>query len=192
MLIHLFALLIAQALISSSAECMNAHPIEQREPGHSTGTNLAVENLAINNLDVNKVRQFVTNEGRLMNNIYTEPGSRWDWPKDSGHEVMYRSGIAVGIPGNVVHAVLVPYDDWDFEWRPLPGYHNAELGMLALSTDTTSWPQDDAGNPFWPKRDSDGNPIILSHQDSYAVYDDGKNKLGQTDPTRFLLPEANP
>jgi len=186
MRIHLFALLMVQALISSSAERMNTHPIERRGSSHSEVTNLADENLAINNLDVNKVRQFVTNEGRLMNNVYTEPGSRWDWPKDSGHEVMYRSGIAVGIPGNVVHSVLVPWDGWDFEWRPLPGYHNAEIGMLALSTDTTSWPHDTVGNPFWPKRDSEGNPIILSHQDSYGVYDDGKNKLGRADSSQYL------
>ncbi len=144
-----------------------------------------VRDFATTVLNINKIGQFVCNQGRFYPGS-GEIGVTGEWPIGSGHEQMYRMNVFVGIPGNVVQSRVARTR----EWNPLPGYHNPDLGRLAVSNDPSTWPRRN-GEPYWPVRDAQGNPRIISMQDSYGVYDDGNNYLAQTDTTKFLRVEVH-
>jgi hypothetical protein len=153
----------------------------QTELFNPTMSALDVEDFATYVLNGNRVGQFVCNQGRFYPGS-GEVGVTAEWPAGSGHEQMYRMNVFVGIPNNVVQSRT----SRTREWNPLPGYHNGEVGLLAVSTDNSTWPRDELGEPYWPVQDGEGNARILSMQDSYGVYDDGNNALGEQDPANFL------
>jgi len=136
-------------------------------------------------LDINKLGQMTTNRGHLYDLNYDD---HWgEWPYGSGHCQLYRCNVFVGVPENVVQSLTATSsEDRATEWNPLPGYHNAEYGVLAVTTDSLTWPQTDIGESYWPHRDDAGNPVIVSHQDSYGAYDDGDNVLALEDSSMFL------
>jgi hypothetical protein len=76
----------------------------------------------------------------------------------------------VGIPGNVIQGRYTENE----EWEAVGGFQNPELSQIALSDKPLTW------HPVngWPVKDSIGNPIILSDQDSYCAYNDSNNTIG--------------
>jgi len=175
--IILVFVLVAVLLPASAAD-------RDRDAGtvvNSDASVMDVIDFATNNLDINKIGQFVCNQGRFYPGS-GEVGVTAEWPIGSGHEQMYRMNVFVGIPGNVVQS----RNSRVREWNPLPGYHNGDRGFLAVSNDEATWPLDGSNQPFWPVRDAEGNAYILSQQDSYGVFDDGNNSLGDQDPSKYL------
>ncbi len=116
--------------------------------------------------NVGKIGYFVTNVGQF----YPWGGSfeqTLEYPLNSGHIAMYRQCIMIGatMPNgkyNVVSAASGAYE----EWEPVHGYH-AGLFKLAMSDKPETWPKGG-----WPVVDGDGNPVVLSQQDSYCVFTD--------------------
>ena len=116
--------------------------------------------------NVGQLGYFVTNVGQF----YPWGGTfeqTLEYPINSGHVAMYRQCIMIGatMPDgdyNVVSAASGSYE----EWEPVHGYHAGNF-KIAMSDKPDTWP--DWG---WPVQDQQGNPIILSQQDSYCVYSD--------------------
>ena len=73
----------------------------------------------------------------------------------------------VGIPGNVIQGRYTT----DEEWEAVGGYHNPDLAQIAFSDNPETW-NTQLG---WPVKDAQGNPVIISDQDSYCVYSDSNN-----------------
>ena len=131
----------------------------------------SISDRSYNTLDVNLLGQYVSNMGQFYSS-WNEDSPEGEWPLGSAHEQMYRMNIFVGVPGNVVQTRAYGEKEWD----PAFGYNNPDE-FLPVSNDTTTWPLDNSGNKYWPVRDTDDNPIIVSHQDSYGVYRDSTNYL---------------
>lgn len=109
---------------------------------------------------------FFENRGKLYPRRITE-GPSGEFPINSTKHYIYRINPMVGIPGNVVQGRYTT----DEEWEAVGGYHNTELAQIAFSDNPETWdPQ-----LGWPIKDAQGNPLILSDQDSYCVYSDSNN-----------------
>jgi hypothetical protein len=161
-------------------------PISRFDRTDGTGTGRHIDDLsnkAYNVLDINLLRQYVCNVGQFYSS-WQELGPTAEWPKYSGHEQMYRMNLYLGIPGNVVQTRTYGEKEWD----PSVGYRNMTGGFLAISTDTTTWPDYEIGNPYWPGGGYAGRAGPFSQQDSYAVFRDSTNYLFTTtgDPTYLL------
>lgn len=124
---------------------------------------------AQNVININQLGQVVTNMGQW--HPYTGVFPRGRWPINTTHDQTYKMSFAVGIPYNVAHA----RGNGTKEWDPLPGNHNPATGKIAISTDKTTWPLDNSGNPYWPVRTKDGRDSIVSQQDTYCQYRDNTN-----------------
>ena len=111
---------------------------------------------------------FFENRGKLYPRRLTQ-GPSGEYPINSGKHYIYRVNPLVGIPGNVVQGRFTTNE----EWEAVGGYHNEDLAKIAFSDSPDTW------HPVngWPYRDEDGNPIIKSDQDSYAVYSDSNNSV---------------
>ena len=122
--------------------------------------------------DKSNIRLFFENRGKLYpRNTSDGPGG--EWPPASGHEYLYRVNPYVGVPRNVVQA------RWqsDEEWEAMGGFHNpVQTGRLSMAFSDRPWTWPASG---WPIRDSLGNPVIKSDQDSYCVYSDSNNTKGK-------------
>jgi len=93
-----------------------------------------------------------------------------EYPINSGQICMYRQCIMIGakMPNgdyNVISAA-----DGRFEEFDAIGGYDAGNAEIAMSDKPHTWP--DWG---WPVQDEDGNPIILSQQESFCVYSDSTN-----------------
>lgn len=124
---------------------------------------------AQNVININQLGQVVTNMGQW--HPYTGVFPRGRWPINTNHDQLYKMAFFVGIPYNVAHA----RGNGTKEWDPIAGNHNPIVGKLAISTDKTTWPIDQSGNPFWPVRTKDGKDSIVSQQDTYCQYRDNTN-----------------
>ncbi len=137
--------------------------------------------------NVGQLGFFATNIGQF----YPWGGSfeqTLEYPINSGHIAMYRQCIMIGnkFPNgdmNVVSAASGRYE----EWEPVHGYHAGNF-KIAMSDKPETWPRDAEYNPFWPVRDQDNNPVVLSQQDSYCVYTDSASwRYAQNGETDMLL-----
>jgi hypothetical protein len=138
---------------------------------------------AQNVINVNQLGEVVTNMGQF--HPYTGTFPRGRWTINTNHDQLYKMSFAVGIPTSGLYGANVANarGNGTKEWDPLPGFNNPTVGKIALSTDKTTWPLDNAGKPYWPVRTADGlRDSIVSQQDSYCVYRDNTNaqvnKLG--------------
>ncbi|MBN1154637.1 hypothetical protein JXB12_06910 [candidate division KSB1 bacterium] len=114
--------------------------------------------------NVGKVGFFTTNIGQF----YPYGGQfekTLEYPINSGHICMYRQCLMIGVPVNVVSAA-----DGRFEEFDAVGGYNAGKAEIAMSDNPLTWP--DWG---WPVQDEQGNPIIISQQESFCVYSDSTN-----------------
>ena len=111
---------------------------------------------------------FFENRGKLYPRRLTQ-GPSGEFPIGSGKNYIYRINPMIGIPGNIVQGRYTT----DEEWEAVGGYHNPAFTRIAFSDNPLSW------NPVlgWPVKDSAGNPVIKSDQDSYCVYDDKNNTV---------------
>ena len=140
-----------------------------------------ISDRSFNTLDINKLGQYVSNIGQFYSS-WNELSPTCEWPLGSAHEQMYRMNVYIGVPGNVVQTRTYGTKEWD----PVGGYNNPAKGLLAITTDPETWPLDDGNQPYWPGADPDGNPGIISHQESFGVYSDLTNYLGAADPDKIL------
>ncbi len=113
---------------------------------------------------------FFENRGKLYPRRITQ-GPSGEFPINSTKNYIYRINPMVGIPGNVVQG---RYTD-DEEWEAVGGYHNTDSAQIAFSDNPNTW-DPDLG---WPVKDAQGNPIIISNQDSYCVYSDSNNSVSK-------------
>lgn len=111
---------------------------------------------------------FFENRGKLYPRRITQ-GPSGEFPINSGKHYIYRINPMVGIPGNVIQGRYTNNE----EWEAVGGFQNPELSQVAFSDKPQTW------HPVngWPVKDSLGNPIILSDQDSYCAYNDSNNTV---------------
>ncbi|HPI38486.1 MAG TPA: hypothetical protein PK397_11140 [Ignavibacteriaceae bacterium] len=111
---------------------------------------------------------FFENRGKLYPRRITQ-GPSGEFPINSGNHYIYRINPMVGIPGNVIQGRYTTNE----EWEAVGGYQNPELSQIAFSDKPETW------HPVngWPVKDSLGNPILLSDQDSYCAYNDSNNTI---------------
>jgi hypothetical protein len=111
---------------------------------------------------------FFENRGKLYPRRLAQ-GPSGEFPINSGKHYIYRINPMVGIPGNVVQGRYTTNE----EWEAVGGYQAPGSAKIAFSDNPATWP-----STGWPVKDSAGNPIIKSDQDSYCVYDDANNQRG--------------
>ncbi len=123
---------------------------------------------AQNVININQLGEVVTNMGQL--HPYTGTFPRGRWTINTNHDQLYKMTFAVGIPYSGIYGANVANarGNGTKEWDPIPGFNNKNVGKIALSTDKTTWPIDNAGQPYWPVRTADGRDSIVSQQDSYC------------------------
>lgn len=119
--------------------------------------------------NASKVGLFFENRGKLYPRRITQ-GPSGEFPINSGKHYIYRINPMVGIPGNVIQGRYTENE----EWEAVGGFQNPELSQIAFSDKPQTW------HPVngWPVKDSSGNPIIFSDQDSYCAYNDSNNTIG--------------
>ena len=127
---------------------------------------LGINDRAAGTHNASNIGLFFENRGKLYPRRITE-GPSGEFPINSTKHYIYRINPMVGIPGNVVQGRFTT----DEEWEAVGGYHNNELAQIAFSDNPDTW------NPQlgWPVKDAQGNPLIISDQDSYCVYSDSNN-----------------
>jgi len=111
---------------------------------------------------------FFENRGKLYPRRITQ-GPSGEFPINSGKHYIYRINPMVGIPGNVVQGRYTTNEEWEAAY----GFQNPDLAQVAFSDNPETW------HPVkgWPVKDADGNPIIVSDQDSYCAYNDSNNTI---------------
>ncbi len=73
----------------------------------------------------------------------------------------------VAFPTNVIQGRFTT----DEEWEAASGYHNNDSAQIAFSDKPYTWNK----TLGWPVKDSKGNSVFKSDQDSYCVYNDSGN-----------------
>ncbi len=167
-------------LLILSLSLSQARPRPETDNRNELGA-MDLKNRAYTTLDINKLGQYVSNIGQFYSS-WNEVSPTAEWPLGSKHEQMYRMNIYIGVPGNVVQTRTSGTKEWD----PVAGYHNPNAGALPISNKPETWPLDGQGNAYWPVQDSDGNHLIISQQDSYAVFRDATNYKGLRNPNDYL------
>lgn len=127
---------------------------------------LGINDRAAGTHNASNIGLFFENRGKLYPRRITE-GPSGEFPINSTKHYIYRINPMVGIPGNVIQGRFTT----DEEWEAVGGYHNNALAQIAFSDNPETW------NPQlgWPVKDAQGNPVIISDQDSYCVYSDSNN-----------------
>jgi hypothetical protein len=127
-----------------------------------------VEDRAGGTHNAGNIGLFFENRGKLYPRRLTQ-GPSGEFPIGSGKNYVYRINPMVAVPGNVIQGRYTTNE----EWEAVGGYHNRSYAKVAFSDNPLSW------DPLlgWPVKDSNGNPIVKSDQDSYCVYDDHNNSV---------------
>jgi len=125
-----------------------------------------IEDRAVGTHNASNIGLFFENRGKLYPRRATD-GPSGEFPINSGKNYIYRIAPFVGIPDNVVQSRHTGNE----EWEAVGGFHNDEFAQIAFSDNPQTWPQDNG----WPVKDENGDPIILSDQDSYCVFADSNN-----------------
>lgn len=129
---------------------------------------LRIEDRAAGIHNASNIGLFFESRGKLYPR-FSSQGPSGEFPINSGKNYIYRINQFVGIPGNVVQGRFTTNEEWEAAF----GYHNSDTARIAFSDDPNSW------NPQlgWPVKDSNGNNIIISDQDSYCVFNDSNNTV---------------
>jgi len=143
---------------------------EKDDRGSALLKETAIEDRAGGTHNAGNIGLFFENRGKLYPRRLTQ-GPSGEFPINSGMHYIYRVNPMVGIPGNVVQGRYTTNE----EWEAVAGYQNPAYTKIAFSDNPRTW-HPDLG---WPVKDSAGNSVIKSDQDSYCVYDDSKNGLEQ-------------
>ena len=148
------------AIKEKSTRTLKPAGIEDRAAGTHTASNIGL---------------FFENRGKLYPRRLTD-GPSGEFPINSGRHYIYRVNPIVGVaadpannlPVNVIQGRYTQNE----EWEAAAGYHHPTSAKIAFSDNPSSWPLDG-----WPVKYANGNPVILSDQDSYAVYNDSGNTV---------------
>lgn len=111
---------------------------------------------------------FFENRGKLYPRRITQ-GPSGEFPLNSTKHYIYRVNPWFGIPGNVAQSLHTTNE----ELEAMGGFHNNELAQIAFSDNPETWHPANG----WPVKDTEGNNIFLSDQDSYCVYSDSNNAV---------------
>jgi hypothetical protein len=143
-------------------------PQEKDGKKNSQNQILGINDRAAGIHNAGNIGLFFENRGKLYPRLLTQ-GPSGEFPINSGKNYINRLNPMVGIPGNVVQGRYTINE----EWEAIGGYHNPALAKIAFSDDPSTW------HPVngWPVKDSNGNPIFISDQDSYCVYADSNNSV---------------
>jgi len=160
-----FKVLVLITLLSASPAL--AQEKNQDRDILSWGKTSAIEDRAAGTHNAGNIGLFFENRGKLYPRRLSQ-GPSGEFPINSGKHYIYRINPMVGLPGNVIQG---RYTDNE-EWEAVGGYHNSDYTKMAFSDNDRTWPSGE-----WPVRDTAGNPVILSDQDSYCVYDDANNSV---------------
>ncbi len=132
----------------------------------------SIEDRAAGVHNAGNVGLFFENRGKLYPRRITQ-GPSGEFPLNSGRNYIFKINPIVGKPGNVIQGRYTINE----EWEAVGGYHNPALHKIAFSDDPSTW------HPVngWPVKDSNGDPIFISDQDSYCVYSDSNNSVSLLD-----------
>ena len=111
------------------------------------------------------IGEFFENRGKLYARTLAQ-GASGEFPIGSTKEYIYRINPMVGLPNNVIQGRYTTNE----EWEAAAGYHNRDSARVAFSDKPTTWPA-----TGWPVKNASGDPIVVSDQDSYCVYNDSNN-----------------
>jgi hypothetical protein len=111
------------------------------------------------------IGEFFENRGKLYARTLSQ-GPSGEFPIGSTKEYIYRINPMVGIPNNVIQGRWTTNE----EWEAAAGFNNRDSARIAFSDKPNTWPASG-----WPVKDANGNPVIVSDQDSYCVYNDSNN-----------------
>lgn len=158
-------ILIVVALLSS---ILNAQYIKDVEDKDGLNKVLRIQDRAGGTHNASNIGLFFENRGKLYPRSITW-GPSGEFPINSGKHYIYRINQYIGIPGNVIQGRFTDNEEWEASF----GYHNSDTARIAFSDDPNSWSQ----TKGWPVKDQEGNPLILSDQDSYCVFNDSGNTV---------------
>jgi len=129
---------------------------------------LGIEDRAGGTHNASNIGLFFENRGKLYPRRLTD-GPSGEFPINSTKHYVYRINPFAGIPGNVVQGRYTTNE----EWEAVGGYNLKDSARIAFSDNPKYW------NPElgWPVKDSNGENLILSDQDSYCVYNDSNNTI---------------
>lgn len=154
-------LLIFSTLIFSQTK-------NDKESEESLQKPLGINDRAGGTHNASNIGLFFENRGKLYPRRISQ-GPSGEFPINSGMHYIYRMNPMVGIPGNVIQGRYTTNEEWEAAY----GYHNRDSAKIAFSDDPSTWHPTNG----WPVKDSAGNPIFFSDQDSYAVYNDSGNTI---------------
>ena len=161
-IISILILFITTILFSQNKDIL-------REKGEPINKISGIEDRAIGTHNASNIGLFFENRGKLYPRRATD-GPSGEFPINSSKNYIYRIAPFVGIPRNVVQSRHTGNE----EWEAVGGYHNDEFAQIAFSDNPQTWPRDIG----WPVKDSNGEALILSDQDSYCVFADSNNSRG--------------
>lgn len=125
--------------------------------------------------NVSNIGLFFENRGKLYPRRLTD-GPSGEFPINSGRHYIYRINPMVAVAANPSQGRPVNVMQGRFtqneEWEAVGGDHNPDLAKIAFSDNAITWPASG-----WPVKDAAGNPLIVSDQDSYCIYDDSENSV---------------
>ncbi len=169
-----------------------AERLRQGVPIH-TPAPYRLEDRAIGIADVGQVQNVVSNWGMLANVHFYTPSLHWPRSAPFQHQYAYGLVFFAGTRDNLAtihNRFLYEVSDWEPVEGALGRYHSGDVvnpdgwPLMAMSTDTLTWPKDDQGRRFWPgpfRRDpSTGQEVpgeFTSDQDLYCVFDDRQNPV---------------
>jgi len=129
---------------------------------------LRIEDRAGGTHNASNIGLFFENRGKLYPRRITQ-GPSGEFPINSGNHYIYRLNPFVGIPGNVIQGRYTTNEEWEASY----GYQNPDLAQIAFSDNPATWHPTQG----WHLKDENGDPVFLSDQDSYCVYNDSNNTV---------------
>ncbi len=127
---------------------------------------MGIEDRGFTTHNRSNIGMFLENRGKLYARS-SAIGVSGEFPINSEQEYIYQLNPVVLFPGNVIQGRDTANEEWEAEF----GFNNPESVRVATSTDPSTWP-----SRGWPVQDDDGNPIIISDQDTFAAYNDSLNR----------------
>ena len=127
-----------------------------------------IEQRAFTTHNRSNLGMFIENRGKLYARS-SALGLSGEFPVNSLQEYIYQMNPFVLFPGNVIQSRNSGNEEWEAEF----GYNVSGSTNIAVSTDPSTWPASG-----WPVKDSNGNAIFVSDQDTYSVFNDSLNREG--------------
>jgi len=173
-LVTAFLTIILMAIQSPSLEAGENYR-DRQNPAESLAKAADITDRAAGTHNGSNIGLFFENRGKLYPRRLAD-GPSGEFPINSGHHYIYRINPFVGVApdtdsGRQANMIQGRYTENE-EWEAVGGYHNPDFARVAMSDQPNTWPISG-----WPVKDEAGNPIIVSSQDSYCVFDDQNNTV---------------